>query len=146
MPVFSQDWWVAAGQRAAYTAIAAVLPLAALLFTGDVSPLYVISLTTLSALASLATSIAGIPEVTEKIVPLWRAILVRTLKTAGQVAAPAFLAVTLLEQVGWYELGVQVAGAVLTTLLRTLMAYLPETQPVTISPGPSLPVHDPGGA
>ena len=126
MTVFTPAWWHAAGQRAAYTALAALLPLAALLFTGDATPLYVLSIVALSALVSLVTSLAGIPEVDGKSVPLWRAIVVRVLKTAGQVAAPVLASVALLEHVGWYELGVAVAGAALATLIRTLMAYLPE--------------------
>ena len=135
MIVFTPAWWHAAGQRAAYTALAALLPLAALLFTGDATPLYVLSIVALSALVSLVTSLAGIPEVDGKSVPLWRAIVVRVLKTAGQVAAPVLASVALLEHVGWYELGVAVAGAALATLIRTLMAYLPEDATVaTVTP------------
>lgn len=127
MTVFTAAWWLAAGQRAAYTALAALMPLGALLFTGDVTPLYVISVVGLSLLSSLATSLWGVPEVTDRVVPLWRAVVVRVLKTAGQVGAPVLGSVLLLEEVGWYELGVTLAGAALTTLVRTLMAYLPET-------------------
>lgn len=136
--IFTPTWWEAAGQRAAYTALAALLPLAALLVGGDVSPLYVLSLTGLAALASLVTSVAGIPEVSDRTVPLWRAIIVRVAKTAAQVAAPALGSVLLLEQVGWYELGVAVGGAALTTLVRTLMRWLPETAlPVEVDAPPA---------
>lgn len=144
MDLFTPAWWHAAGRRAAYTALAALLPLAALLFTGEVTPLYVASLIGLTVLTSLVTSLAGLPEVTGKVVPWWRAISVRVLKTAGQVAAPVLGSVLLLEDVGWYELGVTVAGAALTTLIRSLMAYLPEdgdepTITVTIGNLPSPP-------
>lgn len=136
MDLFTPTWWRAAGRRAAYTALAALLPLAALLFTGEVTPLYVASLVALAILASLATSLAGLPELTGKVVPWWRAIAIRVLKTAGQVAAPVFGSVLILEDVGWYELGVAVAGATLTTLVRALLAYLPEdADEVTITVG-----------
>ena len=126
MAVFTAAWWVAAGQRAAHTAIAAVIPLAALLFTGDVTPLYVLGVVALSGFVSMVTSLAGIPEADDRTVPLWRAIVVRVLKTAGQVAAPMVVSLTVITDVGWYELGVAVGGAALATLLRTLLAYLPE--------------------
>lgn len=126
MDLFTPTWWHAAGRRAAYTALAALLPLVALLVGGEVSPLYVASLVALTILTSLVTSLAGLPEVTGKVVPWWQAIVVRVLKTAGQVAAPTLGSVLLLEDVGWYELGVTVAGAALTTFVRSLMAYLPE--------------------
>ena len=137
MTVFTTAWWLAAGQRAAYTALAVLGPLAALLFTGEVTPLYVINVVGLSLLSSLATSLLGIPEVTDRVVPLWRAVVVRVLKTIGQVGAPVFASVLLLEDVGWYELGVTLAGAALATLIRTLMAYLPETAaPLTVEATP----------
>lgn len=158
MDLFTPTWWHAAGRRAAYTALAALLPLAALLFTGDVTPLYTLSVVALAALASLVTSLAGLPEVTDKVVPWWQAVVVRVLKTAGQVAAPVLGSVLLFEDVGWYELGVTVAGAAFTTLLRALMAYLPEdADEVTLTRQTAAPVggdvtarelvvHDPEGA
>lgn len=127
MLILTRAWWVAAGQRAAYTALAALLPLAALLVAGDVTVLYVGSVTVLAALVSLVTSLAGLPELSDSAVPLWRAVLSRAAKTAGQVAAPVLGSVVLLQDVGWRELGVTVAGAVATTIIRTLLARLPET-------------------
>lgn len=138
MALFTTTWWTAAGQRAAYTALAALLPLAALLVAGEVTPLYVLSLTGLSVLASLVTSLAGLPEVKDQAVPLWRAVIVRTAKTAAQVAVPVLGAAALLEEVAWYELAVQVGGAALTTLLRTLKDALPES-------AVPCPVSDQGG-
>lgn len=129
MPIFTRTWWQAAGTRAAYTVLAALVPLVGLFVTSDVTPLYVASVSALAGLVSLVTSLAGIPELEDRTVPLWRAIVVRVLKTIGQVGGPVLVSVQLLEDVGWYELGVAVAGAALTTLIRTLMAYLPETDP-----------------
>ena len=121
------SWWHAAGARAAYTALAAVIPLAALLVAGEVTAAYVLSIVALAALASLATSLVSLPEVgTGAGVPLWRAILTRAARTAGQVAAPVLGAVALIEEIDWTDLGVVIGGAVLVTVLRTLKAYLPE--------------------
>lgn len=133
MPELSTAWWVAAGRRAAYTALAALLPLAALLVAREVTPLYVLSVVTLALLASLVTSLAGLPEITDRTVPIWRAVIVRVLKTVGQVGVPVLGSVVLLEQVDWRNLAVAVSGAALTTLVRTLMAYLPESSDVLVA-------------
>jgi hypothetical protein len=143
MAVFTPTWWAAAGKRAAYTALAAVLPAATLLALGDVHILYVAGMAAAAALLSLATSLAGIPETTGTAVPLWRAIATRTLKTAGQVALPALAAVTVVTELDWQGLAVQVGGAALTTLIRTVMAYLPEVEPASPPPtGDVIPFED----
>jgi hypothetical protein len=129
MTIFTRVWWDAAGTRAANTAIAALLTLAVLLVGGDVTPLYVLEVVAVAALASLVTSMAGIPEVTGKVVPLWRAILVRSVKTFGQMLAAALVGAVTLSDVAWQTVAIAVAGAVLTTVLRTLRDYLPETEP-----------------
>ncbi|AEI11803.1 hypothetical protein [Cellulomonas gilvus] len=121
------DWWTAAGQRAAYTALAALLPLAALLIAGDVDVLYVLLVVALALLASLATSLAGLPEVTGRDTSPWIAVLVRVTKTSAQTLAANLVGSVVLTDVDWHITGTAVAGAALTTLVRTLMAYLPET-------------------
>ncbi|MCG7284949.1 hypothetical protein MHY85_03050 [Cellulomonas sp. ACRRI] len=130
MNLFTPAWWESAGARAANTAIAALIPLATLLVAREVTPLYVVSVAALSAIASLVTSLAGLPEVDGKTVPLWRAVLVRSAKTLGQVGAPMLLGVVVINDVDWYAFAVTVGGAVLVTLLRTLKDWLPEQQPV----------------
>src|SRR5690606_41139741 len=60
--------------------------------------------------------------------------IARAAKTAGQVALPALTAATVVQDVGWRELGIAVGGAVATTLMRTVMTYvlvdgLPEDHP-----------------
>jgi hypothetical protein len=98
-----------------------------LLVAGEVKPLYVLSLIGLSLVASLITSLAGLPEVKGTSAPFWQAIVVRVLKTAAQVAVPAIGAAVIVQDVDWQQLGVQVGGAALTTLVRSLMDYLPES-------------------
>lgn len=134
MSVFTRAWWEAAGSRAASTAIAVLLPVAALLVSGDLAPVTALSMTAVAVVASLATSLAGLPEVRDRVVPLWRAVVSRTLKTAGQSLAAALVGVELIEAVDWNQAAVVIGGAVLTTLLRTLAAYLPETEPEPVPP------------
>lgn len=129
MSIFSRQWWAAAGSRAAATAIAVLLPNAALLVSGDVTPTAALSMVTVATIGSFATSLAGLPEITERTVPLWAAVLTRTAKTAGQSLAAALVGVELIGAVDWPAAGVVIGGAVLTTLLRTVAAYLPETEP-----------------
>lgn len=61
------------------------------------------------------------------------------LRTAGQVAVPVLGAVLLLEDVHWWQLLIDVGGAVLVTLIRTLMAALPETTTPKASELPTEP-------
>jgi hypothetical protein len=143
MSVFTATWWDAAAKRALYTALAAILPAVTLLLIGEVSPVYVAGMAAAAALLSLATSLAGIPETGAAAVPLWRAIITRTLKTAAQVALPALAAVTVVTELDWQGLAVQVGGAALTTLIRTVMANLPETAAPNAPPtGDVIPYED----
>lgn len=120
-------WWRAAGQRAAYTAIAAAVPLATLLVDGSITPWYMLSFVATAALLSLLNTFGSLPEASEGQTPLHKAILGRVLRTVGQTAIPALAGVTLLGEIDWSGLGVAVGGAALVTLLRTLLAHLPES-------------------
>ena len=124
----STTWWLDAGKRAARTALAAFLPLAALLVAGEVEPLYAVGVTALALVASLATSLANIPEVTGRVVPVWLAVLTRVVKTAAQTLAAALVGAELFQEVPWGEIGIAAGGASLTTLVLALMTYLPETE------------------
>lgn len=87
----SPSWWINAGKRAARTALAAFAPLAALLIAGDLEPLYAVGVTALALVASLATSLANIPEDVGRVVPVWLAVLTRVVKTAAQTLAAALV-------------------------------------------------------
>lgn len=139
MPAFTCAWWVAAGRRAAYTALAALLPLAALLAAGDVTAGFAASVAAAAALLSLTWSLKGLPEVDGTAVPMWRAIIARVLKTAAEVALPALSAATVLQDVSWRELVVTIGGAALATLVRTAMTYLGAGLPEDTSPAPVTP-------
>lgn len=130
--ILTPDWWLAAGQRAAYTALAVLLPVAMQLVTGEVSATFALSAMGLAAVASLATSLAGLPELTDAVRTPWVAILSRVAKTAGQSLVAAIGTAYLLSDVAWTEVWQVVAGASLTTLLRTILDViaLPETTPI----------------
>lgn len=140
--ITTASWWTTAGHRAAYTALAAATPLALLFVAQEVTAVYVLSAVAAAAFLSLVTSAAALPEAAGKRQALWRAILERSARTAGQVALPALAGVLVLSDIGWYELWVQVGGAVLVTVLRTLQARLPEA-PTT--PEPATAPHREGG-
>ena len=125
--VFTGAWWIAAGKRAAYTALAAILPSAALLLQGGIDPLYVAGLAGLALVLSLLTSMASLPELDDKSEGFLKAVGFRVLRTLGQVGVPALAGAAILQDVDWHQAWVVTAGAVLTTLIRALMSYLPET-------------------
>lgn len=68
--VLTPAWWIAAGLRAAYTALAVALPIVPQLVAGTVTPAYAGSVVGLAALASLVTSLAGLPELKGESIPL----------------------------------------------------------------------------
>lgn len=133
MDIFSRAWWDAAGARAANTAIAIAIPYVTLVLSGDKSPVYALNATAFAAVASLLTSMAGLAEVTGKVVPLWKAVLVRSTKTFGQSVAVWFGSSLIFNDLQIATFAVVVGGPVLITLLRTLKSYLPETAPITPS-------------
>lgn len=130
MLIFTRAWWSAAGARALSTALAVLIPLAGVLIAGGVPVARATSMVAVVALVSLLTSLAGLPEVTGTTTAWWRAILVRCAKTLGQAGATALVGVELLEAVDWRAAYVVVGGAVAVTLIRTALAYLPETDQV----------------
>ena len=120
------DWWTAAGQRAAYTALVVLLPYAAFITTGRVPIVEALLAVGLALVVSLVTSLAGLPEVTGRDVPWWLAILVRVTKTAAQTVVASVGSAVLLTDVDWHTVWLAVASAAMGTLIRTLRAYLPE--------------------
>jgi len=131
--VFSREWWDAAGSRAANTALAGAIPYVTLILSGDKSPTYALSATAAIALASLLTSLAGLPETVGKTVSLGYAIITRTLKTFGQSAVVWVGGSLLVSDYDWTTFAIVVGAPVLITLLRTLKDYLPETAPVVVA-------------
>lgn len=127
MPLFAQSWWQAAGQRVLATVLAALLGVITPLMTGSMDTLTAASMLAMTALVTAATALAGLPEVTGETLPVWKAVIHRTAKTLGQTAAAGIGTALLLSDVDWRALGVAVASATAITLIRTLIARLPET-------------------
>lgn len=135
--IFTRTWWAAAGRRAAYTALAALLGVIGPLSTGSMPPLAGGSIVALAVVLSLAWSLKSLPEVDAEPQPWWKAVLLRVLRTVGQTAVPALTTVTLFQDVDWRDLGVTVGGAAATTLIRTLMTYpFVDGLPEDWAPGP----------
>src|SRR5690625_8004049 len=96
--------------RAAYTGLAAAIPLAALLVAGEVSLGYTLSVVAVATLTSIVTSLVSLPEAKGKELPFWKSVLYRSLRTAGRVAAPIHAGVTLLREVDCGDLDLIVGG------------------------------------
>lgn len=131
--LFTRRWWDEAGSRAANTVLAGAVPYITAVLTGEVTTLYALSALGMLLVASLATSLGGLPEVVGKVVPLWKAILSRTAKTFGQSLAVWAGGALILQELDWTVFVVTVGGPVLVTLIRTLKDYLPETAPVVVA-------------
>lgn len=62
--IFTKEWWIAAGKRAAKTmAQAAIATIGTCAVMSEVNWLMVLSASLLSGILSMLTSIAGLPEV-----------------------------------------------------------------------------------
>lgn len=127
MPLFTRAWWTATGHRVLATVLAALAGVITPVLTGTMTPLAATSMVALTAIASLATALNGLPEVTDTTVPAWRAILARTARTLGQSVAAGLGTAVLLTDVDWQALGVAVTSATALTLIRTILMRLPET-------------------
>jgi hypothetical protein len=120
-----RTWWKAALLRALYTAVAIALPYVGGALIADIAWLTAASAAGLGFLASLATSLAGLPEASGVNLPWWLAAVERTVKTFAQALAAGFLGATLLADVAWSTVVQAAAIAAFTSLLRLILATLP---------------------
>lgn len=118
-------WWKAAALRGLYTALAIALPYVGGALIADIAWLTAASAAVLGFLASVATSLAGLPETEGVDLPWWLAAVERTVKTFAQALAAGFLGATLLSDVAWSTVIQAAAIAALTSLLRLILATLP---------------------
>lgn len=142
----SAIWWKDAGLRAFYSAVAIALPyLAATQLVAEVSWLTVVSAGALGGVASLATSLAGLPEVEGIDLPWWLAAVERVVKTFGQALAAGLLGAVLITDVDWGVV-LQASGmAALVSLLRLILATLPNDPslvPATVEVVGGIEFHD----
>jgi len=119
-------WWKAAALRGLYTAVAIALPYVGGALITDITWLTAASAAVLGFLASIATSLAGLPETEGVDLPWWLAAVERVVKTFAQALAAGFLGATLLSDVAWSTVIQAAAIAALTSLLRLILATLPD--------------------
>lgn len=118
-------WLIDAGKRAAWTALAAILPLAPGLIAGTVDPLVALSVAALAALGALLTAVVSLPESVGRRTPVWAAVAARTARTAAQVALAGIgTSAVLLSDVDWTQVGRLSAAAAAVTLARAVMVLL----------------------
>ncbi|MEN0021977.1 MAG: holin [Microbacterium sp.] len=118
-------WWKAAALRGLYTAVAIALPYVGGALIADIAWLTAASAAVLGFLASVATSLAGLPEAEGVDLPWWLAAVERVVKTFAQALAAGFLGATLLSDVAWSTVVQAATIAALTSLLRLILATLP---------------------
>lgn len=121
----NRTWWKGAALRALYTAFAIALPYLGGALISDVPWLTIVSAAGLGFLASLATSLAGLPEANGVDLPWWLAAVERVVKTFAQALAAGFLGATLLADVDWSTVLQASLLAALTSLVRLILATLP---------------------
>lgn len=118
-------WWKDAALRAAYTALAIALPYMGAATLNAVPWLTVALAATLGYVTSLATSLAGLPEVEGVNLPWWLAATERVVKTFAQSLVAGFVGATLITDVDWAFVIQAAALAALTSLVRLILATLP---------------------
>lgn len=125
-------WWKAALLRALYTAIAISIPYIAAVRFADVPWLMVASAAAVGFVLSIATSLFGLPEAEGVDLPWWLAALERVAKTFGQSLAAGLTGATFLTDVDWNVVLQAALGASLISLLRLILATLPNDPTPTV--------------
>lgn len=118
-------WWKDAAVRALYTAVAIAVPYLGGALLTDVPWVTIALAAGLGFVASLATSLAGLPEASGVNLPWWLAAVERVVKTFAQALAAGFVGATLLTDVPWAIVLQAAAISALTSLLRLILATLP---------------------
>lgn len=121
----NRAWWRSAGLRALYTAVAIALPYVGGALIADIAWVTAASAAMLGFLASVATSLAGLPETEGVDLPWWLAAVERVVKTFAQALAAGFLGATLLSDVAWSTVTQAAVIAALASLLRLILTTLP---------------------
>lgn len=140
-------WWKDAGKRAAYTALAVALPYLAGSLIAEVPWVTLLLTAALAFLASIVTSLAGLPEVVGVNLPWWLAAIERVVKTFAQSLVAGFVGATLITDVDWAFVLQAAALAALTSLVRLILATLPAdptiNKPITVVQNFTTPADEP---
>lgn len=129
--LFTLAWWKAAALRGARTSVVIVIPYlgTAVLFT-NVPWASVASAAVLGFLASMITSLAGLPEAGGATLPVWLALLERTTKTVAQGIAVGIGNAVLFSDVHWATILQAALIAGFGSLLLGVLGFLPEAQTI----------------
>jgi hypothetical protein len=130
--ILSLAWWKDAGRRALYSAVAIAIPYLGGSLLTEVAWWAILSAGALGAIASLATSLAGLPETQGVDLPWWLAALERVGKTFGQALAAGLVGALYLEGVDWAFVLQASALAALVSLLRLILATLPDDPTLSV--------------
>lgn len=151
-------WWKDAFIRAIRTAVVIAVPYVGGSLLSAVPWLTVASAAALGFVASLITSLAGLPDANSQ--PWWQATLTRVTKTVAQSLAAGLTNIVLFQDVNWSVALQASAIAGLGSLLLAVISSLPEateptqavvvtpvaTGPIPIQPSPTPVVHNPVSA
>ncbi|MBW9093094.1 hypothetical protein JNB62_05315 [Microbacterium jejuense] len=118
-------WWRDAALRGLYTALAIALPYLGGALVTAVPWLTILLAGGLGFVTSLATSLAGLPEVAGVNLPWWLAAVERVVKTFAQALLSGFIGATLLTDVPWTTVLQAAFLAALASLVRLILATLP---------------------
>lgn len=123
------SWFKAASIRAGKTAITVAIP-----FFGAVAAFNAINWPTFGGTVLLAfvlsyvtSAITGLPEVVGKVVPVWLALIERTLKTFAQSVLAGIGSTLLFQDVHWSIVLQASILAAIGSLLTGVVGNLPET-------------------
>lgn len=136
-------WWKAALLRALYTAIAIAIPYIAAVQIAEVPWLMVASAAAVGFILSIATSLFGLPESEGVDLPWWLAALERVAKTFAQAIAAGLTGATFLADVDWNVVLQAALGAALISLLRLILATLPNDPTPAPAAIESYVIHEP---
>ena len=127
--ITSRSWWAAALRRVLRTCLATLVGTLPVMLGGDIRDVLLAGSTmALAAILSLATSLAGLPELAGVEVPWWKAALQRAGRTLGQMLAAGAASAVVLTDITWDVVAQAVLAAVVTLILATIDA-LPEVAP-----------------
>lgn len=127
-PLFTKDWWKAAGVRAARTALVIAIPYVAASATGNLPYVTIASAVALGVVLSLLTSLAGLAELQPSKQNYAVAVLTRVVKTVAQALVAAVGTTVFITDVNWTEILSLTVSSGLGSLLLGLLSTLPETE------------------
>lgn len=128
-------WWKDAAKRGLYTVAAVVLPYLGGAALFELPWITVLLAAALAFVASIITSLAGLPESVGVDLPWWLAAVERVVKTFFQSLAAGLIGAVLITDVDWaFVLQAAILSA-LISLLRLILATLPAdpTPPVALA-------------